>query len=48
LQLQLLLGALIAVPAVLIWLRVSSKSSVSAATVLALVGALQVWLALVH
>jgi hypothetical protein len=46
--LQLLLGALIAVPAVLIWLRVSGKSAVSAATVLAFVGALQVTLALLH
>jgi hypothetical protein len=39
------LGALIAIPAVLIWLRVNAKTSVSAATVLALVGVLQVWLA---
>ncbi|HSN13544.1 MAG TPA: hypothetical protein VLT61_02875 [Anaeromyxobacteraceae bacterium] len=46
--LQLVLGALIAVPAVLIWLRVSSKTAISAATVLALVGVLQVWLALVR
>jgi hypothetical protein len=43
--LQLVLGALIAVPAVLIWLRVSAKTAVSAASVLALVGVLQVWLA---
>lgn len=48
LPLQLLLGALIAIPAVLIWLRVSAKGLVSAATVLALVGALQVWLALLR
>jgi len=46
--LQLLLGALIAIPAVLIWLRVSAKTAVSAATVLAFVGALQVWLALLR
>ncbi|HSM92659.1 MAG TPA: hypothetical protein VLT47_07180 [Anaeromyxobacteraceae bacterium] len=46
--LQLILGALIAVPAVLVWLRASSKASISAATVLTLVGALQVWLAILR
>lgn len=46
LPLQLVFGALIAIPAALIWLRVSAKTAVSAATVLALVGVLQVWLAL--
>ena len=44
--LQLVLGSLIAIPAVLIWLRASAKTGVSAATVLAFVGVLQVWLAL--
>ncbi|MGB8931862.1 MAG: hypothetical protein WCC48_11500 [Anaeromyxobacteraceae bacterium] len=44
--LQLVLGALIAIPAVLIWLRVSTKTAVSAAAVLTLVGLLQVWLSL--
>jgi hypothetical protein len=47
-SLQLLLGALIAIPGVLIWLRVSAKTAVSAATVLGLVGVLQVYLALVR
>jgi hypothetical protein len=46
--LQLLLGALIAIPALLIWLRVTAKTAVSAATVLCLVGALQVSLALLR
>lgn len=46
--LQLLLGALIAIPAFLIWLRVNAKTAVSAATVLALVGALQVVLPLIR
>jgi hypothetical protein len=46
--LQLVLGALIAVPGLLLWLRVSTKTAVSAATVLTLVGALQVALALLR
>src|SRR5512138_2624666 len=45
-SLQLVFGLLIAIPAVLMWLRVSSKSAVSAASILALVGALQVLLPL--
>jgi hypothetical protein len=45
--LQLVLGALIAVPALLIWLRVNAKTAVSAATVLALVGVLQVVLTVI-
>lgn len=44
--LQLVFGLLIAVPAVLMWLRVSGKTAVSAASILALVGALQVILPL--
>lgn len=44
--LQLVFGLLIAVPAVLMWLRVNSKTAVSAASILALVGALQVILPL--
>jgi len=46
--LQLALGALIAVPALLIWLRVTAKTAVSAATVLCLVGVLQLSLALMR
>jgi hypothetical protein len=46
--LQLVLGGLIAVPALLIWLRVTAKTAVSAATVLAFVGVLQVTLTLIH
>jgi len=45
--LQLVFGLLIAVPAVLIWLRVNAKTAVSAASILALVGALQVLLPLI-
>lgn len=45
-SLQLVFGLLIAVPAVLIWLRSSAKTAVSAASILALVGALQVILPL--
>lgn len=47
-SLQLVFGLLIAIPAVLIWLRVSAKSAVSAASILALVGALQVLLPLIR
>jgi hypothetical protein len=46
--LQLVLGALIAVPALLVWLRVTAKTAISAATVLAFVGVLQVTLALIR
>jgi hypothetical protein len=47
-SLQLVFGLLIAIPAVLIWLRASSKTTVSAASILALVGALQVLLPLIR
>ncbi len=40
--LGLVLGLSLAVPGLLLWLRVSSKPAVSAATVVALVGVLQV------
>ena len=40
--LRLVLGLCLAVPGVILWVRVSSKSSVSAATVVSLVGLLQV------
>lgn len=46
--LQLVFGLLIAIPAVLLWLRVSSKTAVSAATVLTLVGVLQVLLPILN
>jgi hypothetical protein len=45
-SLALVIGFALAVPGVLTWLRVASKSAVSAATVVALVGALKVVLAL--
>jgi hypothetical protein len=44
--LSLVLGLGLAVPGVLLWLRASAKTPVSAATVVALVGILQVVLAL--
>jgi hypothetical protein len=44
--LPLVLGLGLAVPGVMIWLRVSGRNAVSAATVVALVGILQVVLAL--
>jgi len=44
--LSLVLGLCLAVPGVMAWLRVSAKSAVSAATVVAFVGILQVVLAL--
>lgn len=47
-SLQLVFGLLIAIPAVLIWLRVTSKTAVSAASILALVGALQSILPLIR
>ena len=46
--LQLVFGLLIAIPAILIWLRVNAKTAVSAASILALVGALQVLLPLIR
>jgi hypothetical protein len=47
-SLQLVFGLLIAIPAVLMWLRVSGKTAVSAASILALVGAIQVLLPLIR
>jgi hypothetical protein len=44
--LSLVLGLGLAVPGVIVWLRASGKGAVSAATVVALIGALQVFLAL--
>jgi hypothetical protein len=44
--LSLVLGLALAVPGVMAWLRASAKSAVSAATVVAFVGILQVVLAL--
>jgi len=46
LPLQLVLGLCIAVPALLLWLRANAKRTVSAAAVLAFVGALQALLAI--
>ncbi len=46
--LQLVFGLLIAIPAALMWLRVNAKTAVSAASILALVGALQVLLPLIR
>ena len=46
--LQLLLGAAIALPALLLWLRSSGKAAVSGAAVLGFVGLLQVALALLR
>lgn len=45
---QLVFGLLIAIPAVLMWLRVNAKTAVSAASILGLVGALQVLLPLIR
>ncbi|HSN90614.1 MAG TPA: hypothetical protein VLS93_05260 [Anaeromyxobacteraceae bacterium] len=44
--LRLVLGLCLAVPGVMIWLRASGKNTVAASTVVALVGILQVLLAL--
>jgi uncharacterized protein YybS (DUF2232 family) len=44
--LGLVLGLALAIPGVLAWLRVSAKTAVSAAAVIALVGVLQVFSAL--
>jgi uncharacterized protein YybS (DUF2232 family) len=46
LPLGLILGIALAVPGVLVWMRSSAKTAVSAAVVVALVGALQVATAL--
>jgi hypothetical protein len=46
LPLGLVLGVALAVPAVLVWMRTTAKMAVSAAVVVALVGALQVVTAL--
>ncbi len=46
LPLGLVLGVALAVPGVLLWLRSSAKTAISAAVVVALVGALQVAAAL--
>jgi len=40
--LRLVLGLCLAIPGVVLWVRVSSKATISAATVLTLVGLLQV------
>ena len=45
-SLGLVIGLLLAIPGVICWMRVSSKTGVSAATVVALVGVLKVVIAL--